>query len=78
MLKKPVFLLLATLLACAPLACKKKSAAPKPGELTPEERAKLRQNAAKVYQQIVTEYPDSEYAAKARERLDAIAAQERK
>ncbi|HEX8295069.1 MAG TPA: hypothetical protein VF593_02130 [Chthoniobacteraceae bacterium] len=78
MLKQSAFLLLAALLACTPLACKKKAGPTKPGELTPEERTKLRQNAAKVYQQIVTEYPDSEYAAKARERLDAIQAQQRK
>jgi hypothetical protein len=45
MLKQPVFLLLAALLACTPLACKKKAPAPKPGELTAEERQKLRQNA---------------------------------
>jgi outer membrane protein assembly factor BamD (BamD/ComL family) len=65
-------------LVCSPLACSKKAPPPKPGELTAEEREKLRQNAAKVYQQLVTEYPDSDYAAKARERLDAIAAQQRK
>ena len=67
------FLSLALALSTATPGCKEKEkAAPKPGELTPDQKEKLRQNAAKAYGQIVKDYPDSPYAAEAKIRLEAL------
>lgn len=78
MLKKFAFLIVLGAFTCAPLACKKKAPPVRPGELTAEQRTKLRQNAAKAYQQIVTDYPESVHVDEARERLSALQAQQRK
>ena len=62
------FVLFALLLALALGACKKTEA-----ENTAEKRAQFqavqRRKAIENYQQIVQKYPDSEFAAKAQERL---------
>ncbi len=67
------FLVLALAFSFVTSGCKeKKKAEAKPGELTPELKEKLRQNAAKAYGQIVKDYPDSPYAAEAKTRLEAL------
>ena len=67
------FLVLVLALSLATPGCKeKKKQEAKPGELTPDQKEKLRQNAVKAYGQIVKDYPDSPYAAEAKIRLEAL------
>jgi hypothetical protein len=78
MLHKTPLLILAAMLTFGASACKKAPPPAKPGELTAEQRAALRKKAADAYEKIVTKYPDSEYAPKAQERLNALRAQQPK
>jgi hypothetical protein len=67
------FLVFALAFSLSTPGCKeKKKVEAKPGELTPDQKEKLRQNAAKAYGQIVKDYPDSPYAAEAKLRLEAL------
>jgi TolA-binding protein len=78
MLNKTSLLILTAVLMTGAAACKKAPPPPKPGELTTEQRAALRKKAIDTYEKIVTKYPDSEYAPKAQERLNALRAQQPK
>ncbi|MES2570613.1 MAG: hypothetical protein V4710_11245 [Verrucomicrobiota bacterium] len=73
MLKKFLLLTLAVLFAVGGVACKKKPAAPlKAGELSVEEKAKLKRNAINAYEKIVKDYPESPRAETARKRLQEL------
>jgi hypothetical protein len=58
--------------AASSLGCKEKKPVLKPGELTQEQKDKLKQNALKAYGQIVKDYPDSPHAAEAKQRVEAL------
>jgi hypothetical protein len=73
MLNRLVLLLLAAVLAVGATACKKKqTTAEKRAEEVKAFRVRQKQMAAKAYQDIITKYPDSEFAAQAKERLQAL------
>lgn len=56
-----------------PIGCKKKPTSAEVDQAKEQaERDKAKAQAAKYYQEITEKYPDSEFAAKARERLSAI------
>ena len=75
MLKRFAALLLATAVCLPGTACKK-SVAQNLVEKRQEFQAQQRRKAIENYQQILKKYPDSEFAAKAQERLRALNAQE--
>ena len=73
MLKRLALLLLAAVLLAGIPACKnKQTSAEKRAEEVKAFRVRQKQMAAKAYQDIVTKYPDSEFAAQAKERLQAL------
>jgi TolA-binding protein len=72
MLKKFLLPTLGAVLAMNGAACKKTEIPLKAGELSVEEKAKLKLNAINAYEKIVKEYPDSPHAAEARKRLDVL------
>ncbi|MDQ3623018.1 MAG: hypothetical protein M3463_11085 [Verrucomicrobiota bacterium] len=78
MLKTILLFVIAAALSIGTTACKQKKAKPAPGQMTEEERTKLRQNAIKAYEDIVAKYPDSQYAAMAQERLKVLRPEQKK
>ncbi len=74
MLKNILHLALAVGLVAGSVGCKsKKPVALKPGELTEAQKADLKKKALDNYKKLVEKYPDSEHAAKAQERIKALA-----
>ena len=73
MLPRPASLLLAAALCLGGAACDQKKTQ---AELKAEEkikfRAKQKQVAIKVYKDLLDKYPDSEFAPKAKERLQRL------
>lgn len=73
MLRRILLLLLAAALCLGGVACeKKKTKAEIMADKKKEFRARQKKEAIKAYQNLVTKYPDSEYAPKAQERLDQL------
>lgn len=72
MLKKLLPLALAALCAAGNFACEKKKPELAPGQLSDEEKTKLKTNALKAYEKIVSDYPDSPHAAEAKQRANAL------
>ncbi len=72
MLKKFLLLTLGAVLATSGAACKKKEVPLQAGELSVEEKAKLKLNAISAYEKIIKDYPDSPHAADAKLRLQAL------
>ncbi len=73
MLKRTVLLLLCTLLGLGGTACKsEKTQAERQAEIVKEFRARQKQMAAKAYKDLTEKYPDSEFAAEAKQRLEAL------
>lgn len=73
MLQKFVFLLLAAAILAAGTACKKtQTATEKEAAKVTAFRQKQKAEAIKSYTAIVEKYPESEFAAKAKERLAAL------
>ena len=73
MFKKASLVVFTVALSMSGAACKKKSGediAAKQREFQERQRAQ----AVKAYEELATKYPDSEHAAKARERLSALQA----
>jgi outer membrane protein assembly factor BamD (BamD/ComL family) len=71
MVKRIVLLLLAGLLPCGIVSCKKSpkdQQAEKQAKFQAEQKAK----AVKAYRELVQKFPESEYVDKAKERLRAI------
>ncbi len=69
------FLLLAALMATGPIGCEqKKTAAQLHAEKEAVWRTDKHQKAIKYYQDLAQKYPDSPYAAQAKERLAAMGA----
>jgi Outer membrane lipoprotein len=75
MLKRSAVLLVAAALCVCSAACKK-SIAENVAEKRQQFQAQQRKRAIDNYQQILKKYPDSEFAAKAQERLRALNAAE--
>jgi hypothetical protein len=75
MLKRFAALLLAVAVCVLPAACKK-SIAENVAEKRQQFQAQQRKRAIDNYQQIVKKYPETEFAAKAQERLRALNAPE--
>ena len=73
MLKRFSLLLLASAVCLGGVACeKKKTQAELQADKVKAFREKQKQTAAQKYQELVTKYPDSEFAAKAKERLQQL------
>jgi len=73
MLNRFVLLLLAAALATGATACKhKKTKAEEQAEKVKEFRVRQKNMAIKAYQDLSTKYPDSEFAPKAKERLQQL------
>ena len=73
MLKKLFLLVLLVVLSVGSTGCSKKKAPPlRPGQLTVEEKAKLKLNAIKAYEQILKNHRDSPHAAGAEQRLKVL------
>lgn len=73
MLKRSALLLLATALCLGGAACdNRQTQAELKAQRVREFRAKQKQMAIKSYQDLVEKYPDSEFAPKARARLDQL------
>ena len=73
MLKRLVLLLLAAALCAGGAACKGQSTqAEIKAQKQRDFRARQKKLAIKAYQDLITKYPDSEYATKAQERLDQL------
>ncbi|MDB6153869.1 MAG: hypothetical protein JWL90_2322 [Chthoniobacteraceae bacterium] len=70
--KKFFLLILGVALATGGVACKKKEIPLKTGELSVEEKAKLKLNAISAYEKIVKDYPDSPHAEEAKKRLQVL------
>jgi predicted small lipoprotein YifL len=70
--RKILLLASAALLSLSVAGCAKKPPVLPPGALTDEQKAKLKLNAIKAYEQIVKDYPDSPHAAEARQRAQAL------
>ncbi len=71
-LKKILLLAFAAVLSTSAVACQKKPPVLAPGQLTEEQKTKLRANAVKAYEQIVKDYPDSPHAAEAKQRAQTL------
>ena len=73
MFRKVLFLGLAALLLCGATACKKKPTAAQ-NALARQKAFQERQRglAIKAYSEIVTKFPDSDYAKPAQERLSVL------
>jgi len=73
MIRTIALVLLAAVLTAGATGCKKKKTA---AELQEEKvnafRARQKNEAIKAYTALVTKYPDSEYAPKAKERLNVL------
>lgn len=73
MLKQALLLCIALVIAItAPGCSKKKTAAEMQAEKEQAWRATQRTKAVEYYSEIVEKYPDSQYAAQAKERLNAL------
>lgn len=73
MLKKPFVLLLALVLSLGVAACKSEKSNVEQQEAQEKQwREQQRQKAARYYNELVEKYPDSPFAEKARERLQAM------
>lgn len=73
MRKRTVLLLLCGLLCLGGTACKsKKTQAELTAEKVKQFRVRQKQMAAKAYKDLAEKYPDSEFAAEARQRLEAL------
>ena len=73
MLKRSVLLLLAAALCLGGAACKKKmTQAELQAEKRKEFRVKQKQVAIKAYKDLVDKYPESEFAPKAKEKLQQL------
>jgi hypothetical protein len=73
MLKTLLLVLLSTALCLGATGCKKKlTAAQQKAEQDKKWREEQRIRAAKYYDEIVKKYPDSEFAAKAKQRLQEL------
>jgi TolA-binding protein len=73
MLKTAPLLLAATLLCFASTGCEqKKSAAELKAVQDKIKREEKRQRAATYYQDLITKYPDSEFAEEAKKRLQSL------
>lgn len=73
MSKNLVWIVLAAFICCAGTACKKKpDQAAQKAQAEAKWREEQRQKAAKYYGDLVKNYPDSEYAKQAQERLSAL------
>lgn len=76
MLNKILPILLAVVFAFGAAACKgKKTAAEVQAEKEKTWRTEQRTKAIKYYSEITEKFPDSQYAPKAKERLNAMGAQ---
>jgi Flp pilus assembly protein TadD len=73
MLKRYAPLVLAAVLCATGAACsKEQTSAEKQAEKVKAFRVRQKQQAFKAYSDLVEKYPDSEYAAKAKERLQQM------
>ena len=73
MLKKLLLILMSAAICLGTVACtKKKTAAQQAAEKEKVWREQQRIKAAKYYRDLSEKYPDSEYAAKAKERLQGL------
>ena len=73
MLKRTALLILAAAFCLGGVACeKKKTKAEILADKKKEFRARQKKQAIKAYHDLVTKYPDSEFAPKAQERLDQL------
>ncbi|RYD75680.1 MAG: outer membrane protein assembly factor BamD [Verrucomicrobiaceae bacterium] len=76
MLTKTLPIFLAVVLAFGAAACSgKKTAAQEQAEKEKVWRAKQRTRAIESYKELTQKFPDSQYAAQAKERLNAMGAQ---
>jgi hypothetical protein len=71
MVKRITSIFFAAAVAAGAVSCKK-STTPPAAEAEARFRAEQKAKALKSYQDLVKKYPDSEYAAKAKERIRAL------
>lgn len=71
MAKRIALILLAAVISCGGVACKKDKKSTE-AEKVAKFRAEQKKKAVNAYQELVKKYPDSQYADKAKERLKAI------